>query len=753
MLTRTADSRQTVLRGLDARKGSMPIQHVRRVVQRLEQRRLLSITPVGDELIALQTLPPNEQGELFVDGTDAADHIIVERTTTRVFVNINGIVQGFNAADVLLLSISGHGGDDDIINASFIPSTIHGGDGNDTIWGGVGRDSLRGFGGNDSLRGGHGDDVLVGDEGDDTLHGGDGSDILTGGLGTDTQLFGEITAEIRGSELFVDGSDLADGISVERIGDEVVVGAISSQSGFFGFRPYQRFNAAGVRFISINGYGGDDDLVNATDLPSTIHGGDGSDTMYGGIAPDSMRGQGGDDELRGGDGDDLLLGDTGNDTLHGGGGTDTLTGAAGDDVLMYGEVLDRVVPGVTFAPPADRFIDGRTERYFSGAVTVVGTDGDDLITLDTSGRSIIVTVNGLSTAVLGSHATLIGLGGDDTLVGGSDSFDVLNGGPGTDEMFGGGNSFDVVDYSSHTNGVSISLDGIRNDGEPGENDLIEGIRGVIGGSGNDRLTGNEDNNNLRGGTGDDTLDGGGEQDALLGEDGNDVLHTGSGNDHAEGGAGDDVLHADDADPLEVIRSGRSDRLFGGDGNDRIFAVDGMFDFVRGGPGNDTADTDPLDRNVREVESHRIVSPKDGYAVSGAEVFIYGSDFGGEIGVRRDGDALLVMLNGQNTFIDAANVRFISINGFGGPDTIFNETELPATIHGGDGNDTIRGGSGPDSIRGQGGNDSLYGRDGNDLLFGDTGNDRLDGGAGTDTLTGGTGDDELLFGEVLDPVLP
>ena len=726
----------------------------RRVVQPLEPRRLLAATPAGDEFVRTQALPPNEQGELFVEGTNAADHIIVERTMTRVFLNINGSVQGFDAGDVLFLSISGHGGDDDIINASFIPSTIHGGDGNDTIWGGVGRDSLRGFGGNDSLRGGHGDDVLAGDDGDDTLHGGDGSDILTGGPGANMQLFGEISAEIRGSELFVDGSDLGDGISVERIGDELVVGATSSRSGFFGFRPYQRFNAAGVRFISINGYGGDDDIVNATDLPSTIHGGDGSDTMYGGTATDSMRGQGGEDELRGGDGDDLLLGDTGNDTLHGGGGgADTLTGAAGDDVLMYGEVLDRVVPGVTFAPPADRFINGETQQLFSGAVTVVGTEGDDLITLDTSGHSTIVTVNGLSTAVLGFHATLVGLGGNDTLVGGSESFDVLNGGPGTDELFGSGFYSDVVDYSSHTNGVSVSLDGIRNDGEPGENDLLVDFYGVIGGSGNDRITGNDENNALRGGPGNDTLDGGGEQDALLGEDGNDELRTGAGNDHAEGGAGNDVLHADDADPLEVIRSGRSDRLFGGDGNDRLLAVDGMFDFVRGGPGNDTADTDPVDRNVREVESHRIVSPKDGFVVVGTELFVYGSDYGGEIGVWGGGEYLILELGGNSTYIEAAKVRSISINGYGGPDTIYNDTDLPSTIHGGDHNDTIRGGSGADSIRGQGGNDSLYGRDGNDLLFGDTGDDRLDGGAGTDTLAGGPGADELLFGEILDGVLP
>src|SRR5688500_7682686 len=129
--------------------------------------------------------------ELFVNGGEGNDHIIVERVRQNLFVNINGTVERFNAADVQFLSISGLGGDDDIVNASAIPSTISGGDGADTLWGGTGPDRLRGFGANDVLRGGDGDDVLLGDSGDDTLHGGDGSDTLSGGTGLDLPLFGE----------------------------------------------------------------------------------------------------------------------------------------------------------------------------------------------------------------------------------------------------------------------------------------------------------------------------------------------------------------------------------------------------------------------------------------------------------------------------------------------------------------------------------------------------------------------------------
>src|SRR5687768_13612245 len=78
-----------------------------------------------------------------------------------------------------------------------------------------------------------------------------------------TPLTTEPSAELRGSELFVNGSDLGDRLSVERIDDELVVD--------LGIRR-DRFDAADVQFISINGFGGDDDIANGTDLPSTIHG-------------------------------------------------------------------------------------------------------------------------------------------------------------------------------------------------------------------------------------------------------------------------------------------------------------------------------------------------------------------------------------------------------------------------------------------------------------------------------------------------
>jgi Ca2+-binding RTX toxin-like protein len=104
----------------------------------------------------------------------------------------------------------------------------------------------------------------------------------------------------------------------------------------------------------------------------------------------------------------------------------------------------------------------------------------------------------------------------------------------------------------------------------------------------------------------------------------------------------------------------------------------------------------------------------------------------------------------------------------GNDSFSDNTNLPATVTGGNGNDTLGGGAGNDQIEGDLGNDILYGSDGNDSitdgaaggglfgsggtdqLYGQNGNDRLDGGAiadsgaGPDLLDGGPQTDTLTY---------
>jgi hypothetical protein len=128
-------------------------------------------------------------GQLYVEGTDARDVIVLRQTGSAI--TIDGLSSSFNLANVSSVAVSGLGGDD-FIELSMTPSqvvsinaTLIGGDGNDLIEGGAGNDAIWGDGGNDILWGGAGDDCLYGGSGDDCLFGDDGSDVLCGEAGRD----------------------------------------------------------------------------------------------------------------------------------------------------------------------------------------------------------------------------------------------------------------------------------------------------------------------------------------------------------------------------------------------------------------------------------------------------------------------------------------------------------------------------------------------------------------------------------------
>ncbi|MBL9126808.1 MAG: carboxypeptidase regulatory-like domain-containing protein, partial [Verrucomicrobiales bacterium] len=125
----------------------------------------------------------------------------------------------------------------------------------------------------------------------------------------------------------------------------------------------------------------------------------------------------------------------------------------------------------------------------------------------------------------------------------------------------------------------------------------------------------------------------------------------------------------------------------------------------------------------------------------------------------DGDDTLKASRGGGEYYgDAGNDTISSeaaTSDFAGVDDVFhggdgNDTltgrEGNDTLHGDDGNDVLYGGLGNDTLNGDGGNDDLDGDDGRDTLNGDEGVDVLVGGDGNDTLKGGEGDDSLEGGE-------
>jgi hypothetical protein len=141
-------------------------------------------------------------------------------------------------------------------------------------------------------------------------------------------------------------------------------------------------------------------------------------------------------------------------------------------------------------------------------------------------------------------------GGNDTVIGGPND-DRWTAGPGTD-TFAGGDGDDSVSYSGRTAAVTISLDGVADDGEAGEADNVgSDVEGAIGGSGSDRIVANARGNRLAGGAGNDSISGGPAEDRLEGNEGDDTIDARDGRyDSIDCGPGTDTLLADPGDSAE-----------------------------------------------------------------------------------------------------------------------------------------------------------------------------------------------------------
>ncbi|SCM79020.1 putative Hemolysin-type calcium-binding region [uncultured Pleomorphomonas sp.] len=226
---------------------------------------------------------------------------------------------------------------------------------------------------------------------------------------------------------------------------------------------------------------------------------------------------------------------------------------------------------------------------------------------------------------------------------------------------------------------------------------------VLGGTGNDTITGSDYADNLQGWSGDDTINGKIGADVIWGDGGKDTLDGGEGGDEIHGGTEDDTIK-------------------GGGGNDTIWGDGGDDTIVGNGSGqNFEADNDTI---------HGGLGDDVIYGGAGSDT-IYGDAGNDEI--YADG-----MNEGASTDVD-------TMYGGEGADTIF-ASGGTASIFGGSGADvititeytksTIDAGSGDDKVFGGTGQDQINGGSGGDILF---------GGEGADTILGGDGDDVLIGG--------
>jgi Ca2+-binding RTX toxin-like protein len=513
------------------------------------------------------------------------------------------------------------------------------------------------------IDGGSGNDVLTG-EGSTamTLIGGSGNDVLTPVDSTQTAIGGS-------------GDDVIYAPPTQC--QQAPMGDLPYQGPSTGFGALPRLIDGGpgtdlISFAKQFSYCGSDDYGNPyergvvfslskaakhVERVENIRGTIALDTLTGDKRANWISGDDGIDHIYGGGGDDILIGggggtgyevgyDSSGDILHGGPGDDSLQGSGDNDYLDGGSGNDRLLGG----------------------------NGDNL---------------------------LIGGAGDDRVIGGENR-DVVIAGVGRDIYRGAKNIclcigiylpvVDSISYRSYKKPVTVTEDGIANDGENGEHDTVTGFEEIIGGSSNDVLHGTPAA---------DVLFGNGGNDKLYGEEGSDALYGGRGNDLLSGGDGTD----------ELVGSFGADRLSGGDGADVLL----------GGSGADT------------------FSGGSGFDV------VYYSDHKAAVTVTVDG-----LANDGNGTDNAPVLEVAAAVDGGGTSKQQPPTRVPSdNVHtdmerlvGTARADVLTGGPLGIHLRGDAGNDKLIGGPGNDTLDGGDDDDVLVGRAGTDAFLCGPGSDRV-----------
>jgi Ca2+-binding RTX toxin-like protein len=241
----------------------------------------------------------------------------------------------------------------------------------------------------------------------------------------------------------------------------------------------------------------------------------------------------------------------GSEVVSGGPGNDELSGLEGDDELDGGDGNDKVQGG-------------------AGADVLRGGNGDDEITSDPMENR---------------------------------SPDVIDGGPGRDSISDWMRGDPATEQL-----VTVTLDGVADDGSPGEGDNVTNMEVVdsygslrfVGTDGDDIAQASEVGNRAE-------LTGKGGNDRLKGSDSADVIDGGPGADDLTGGFGNDaIVGGPGADTIVGDRDGRCNEmhcdLSPGSAADTIDAVDGEVDTISCGPGADTVKADAADVVAADCET-------------------------------------------------------------------------------------------------------------------------------------------------------
>lgn len=680
-------------------------------------------------------------GADILSGGDGRDTLSYEGGTLGVTVNL--ALQAASGGDAQGDTISGF----EDVYGTFEGDTLTGDDGANTLYGRQGDDHLFGGAGNDALGGEEGTDELVGGAGDDVYYVGDALDTVTelASEGNDRVFVSSLvsyTLAVNVERLIYEGSGAFTGTG------NALDNEFSANSGA------QTFEGLAGNDILYGGLG-NDTLDGGADNDTAAYynasyiissgvsvslaivgaqntGSHGVDTL---IGIENLIGTNFNDFLTGDSGANVIEGMHGsNDTLDGGGGVDTVSFA-------------RHGFGVTVSLALQGGFQSTTSSYgvtLSNFENVIGSNFDDVINGDAGDNTL--------TGGAGNDL-LVGAGGADTLIGGAgndtysiDAADTIieQPGEGTDTVEAG------FTYTLLTNFENLSLTG---------SSAIDGVGNaagnvINGNSGANVLSGLQGDDTIQGGEGADTIDGGDGVDtlsfvsALAGVNANLASSTGSAGEAAgdtyanmeniRGSAFDDVLWGDL----------NANTIWGGDGNDQIFAFGVALNFVYGEAGDDTLSGWGLLDGGDGDDLLYMSGVSQAYGGAGADTFVMGLLMGaGVTGVVDGGDGIDTW-----SFADTRGTAVLSTGMFYGSNSSGTYTLVSIEnlrggnfvdeLHGDDNANHIWGGGSHDRLEGHGGNDILEGEVGLDVLLGQDGDDQLLGGDGDDTLVGGAGADVL-----------
>jgi hypothetical protein len=276
-------------------------------------------------------------------------------------------------------------------------------------------------------------------------------------------------------------------------------------------------------------------------------------------------------------------------------------GDDGDDRISLRLIADGVAPmsALVFGGPGNDTLEARPDNRDvpQPEVGIAGEGGNDKIVTGNGvdeveggdGNDDIETFKGADVVRGGA--------GDDTIsVGGGDAADVADGGAGFDQI-----KADLGDFNRFGREVTITVNGVADDGEAGEGDNVIAIEKLTVRAARATVTGSDAADDIFVEADAATVRGLGGDDKLTTYDGNDTIEGGEGNDVLEGGFGNDLL--DGGPGVDQFSGDRTESNVFAVGNDEIRARDGNAEQINCGiGGGDRAIVDFNDVVASDCES-------------------------------------------------------------------------------------------------------------------------------------------------------